>query len=426
MKSEYLPRVIDKELANRLKSVGAIVIEGAKWCGKSTTAAHHSESQIYLDNPTQKAQYILFADENPDIILDGKTPRLIDEWQTAPTIWDAVRFTVDHRPGMGQFILTGSAKPADRTKISHSGTGRFAWVKMRPMSLYESGDSTGKISLSKLFETPNMPIAAEATADLKKIAYLACRGGWPASVSLQEEDAIAPAINYYDAVVNVDIREVDGVDRSVDRAKKLLRSYARFQGTQTSISQIVSDINGTGNDVMQDKTVRNYINALKSMFVIEDLPAWNPNLKSKTAIRTADTHYFVDPSIATSALGIGPGDLMNDLKAYGLIFETMCIRDLRVYSQPLRGDTYHYRDKNGLECDAVVHLPNGNYGLIEIKLGGEKLIEEGAKNLKTLASKIDVERMNAPTFMMLLTAVGSFAYRRKDGILVVPITTLGA
>jgi hypothetical protein len=293
------------------------------------------------------------------------------------------------------------------------------------MSLFESGDSSGAVSLSQLFETPDMKVAAEANADLNKIAYLVCRGGWPAAVKIDPEYSLAPAIDYYDAVVNVDIRQVDGVERSVERAKRLMRSYARFQGTQTSVRQIVEDMNGGNKDIMEDRTVRKYLDALESMFVIEDLPAWNPNLKSKTAIRTANTHYYVDPSIATASMGIGPGDLMNDLKAFGLLLETLCIRDLRVYSQPLRGGVYHYRDKNGLECDAVVHLPNGDYGLIEIKLGGERLIEEGAATLRQLESKIDKERMKSPAFKMVLTAVGQFAYRRKDGILVVPISALG-
>jgi hypothetical protein len=425
MDVSYKPRVIDRELEFRLNTVGAILIEGAKWCGKSTTAEFHSRSHVFMDDSKKKEQYKLFAEENPELILDGATPRMIDEWQLAPTLWDAVRYTVDHRHKMGQFILTGSAKPADRSKLHHSGTGRFAWLKMRPMSLFESGDSSGKVSLSQLFEDADAAPACEAAADLKQIAFLTCRGGWPAAVDLSKEFALAPAMDYYDAVVNVDIREVDGVERSVERAKRLMRSYARFQGTQASVRQIVEDMNGGDKDVMEDQTIRNYISVLKSLFVIEDLPAWNPNLKSKTAIRTADTHYFVDPSIATAAMGIGPGDLMNDLKAFGLLFETLCVRDLRVYSQPLRGEVYHYRDKNGLECDAVVHLPNGSYGLVEVKLGGESAIEEGAGTLKRLSSVIDSDRMKSPAFMMVLTAVGSFAYRRRDGVLVVPITTLG-
>ncbi len=426
MAKKYRPRVIDTELAKRLKSIGAIVLEGAKWCGKSTTAEHHSKSAVFMDDPRKRAQYMIFVETNPDLILDGETPRLIDEWQISPTIWDAIRYTVDHREGMGQFILTGSAKPADRGRISHSGTGRFAWLRMRPMSLFESGDSTGEISLSKLFDNPEMKIGCVADSDLQRIAFLVCRGGWPVTSELPEDVALNPAKDYYDAVVNVDIREVDGVDRSVERAKRLMRSYARFQGTQTSIRQIVEDMNGGDTNVMEDKTVRNYLDALRSMFVIEDMPAWNPNLKSRTAIRTADTHYFVDPSIAVAAMGIGPGDLINDLKTFGFLFETLCVRDLRVYSQMLNGEVYHYRDKNGLECDAVIHLPNGNYALVEVKLGGERLIEEGAESLLRLASKIDIERMKQPSFLMVLTATGSFAYRRKDNVLVVPISTFGA
>lgn len=426
MTSEYRPRIIDIELSKRLKSIGAIVLEGAKWCGKSTTAEFHSNSAVFIDDPRRRSQYTLFAEDNPDIILDGATPRLIDEWQLVPTIWDAIRYKIDHRKGMGQFILTGSSKPANREKISHSGTGRFAWLRMRPMSLFESGDSSGEVSISKLFEQPEMLIGSETKSDLQRIAFLICRGGWPIASQLPEDVALNPAKDYYDAVVNVDIRQVDGVDRSVERAKRLMRSYARFQGTQASIRQIVEDINGGDSNVLEDKTVRSYLDALRSMFVIEDMPAWNPNLKSKTAIRSTETKYFVDPSIATSAMGIGPGDLMNDLKTFGFLFETLCVRDLRVYAQSLRGDVYHYRDKTGLECDAVIHLTNGDYALIEIKLGGEKLIEEGANSLLRLATKIDDSRMKKPSFLMVLTATGTFAYRRKDNVLVVPISTLGA
>lgn len=426
MSNDYRNRMVDLELKNKLRSVGAIIIEGAKWCGKSTTAEHHCKSAIFMDDPRRRIQYLMFAEDNPGLILDGETPRLVDEWQLAPMLWDAVRYTVDHRKGMGQFILTGSAKPVDRTKISHSGTGRFSWLRMRPMSLYESGDSSGKVSLSGLFSDANKFVGCESANGLQEIAYLICRGGWPIAVELERDVALNPAKDYFDAVVNVDIRQVDGVDRDVERAKRLMRSYARFQGTQTSISQIVNDINGSGTSVMDDKTARSYLEVLRSMFVIEDMPAWNPNLKSKTAIRTTDTRYYVDPSIATAAMGVGPGDLMNDLKTFGFLFETLCVRDLRVYSQPLGGLVYHFRDKNGLECDAVVHLPNGSYGLIEIKLGGEQLISEGAKNLLNLASRIDFCKMKSPSFLMVLTATGAFAYRRKDNVLVVPVSTLGA
>ena len=424
MANKYRPRIIDIELSTRLKSIGAIVLEGAKWCGKSTTAEHHSNSAVFMDDPRRRSQYMIFAEDNPDIILNGETPRLIDEWQLAPIIWDAIRYTVDHRNGMGQFILTGSAKPANREKISHSGTGRFAWLRMRPMALFESGDSTGDISLSKLFSNPRMSIGCEAKSDLQRIAFLICRGGWPVVSELPEDVALNPAKDYYDAVVNVDIRQVDGVDRSVERAKRLMRSYARFQGTQTSIRQIVEDMNGGDPNVVEDKTVRNYLDALRSMFVVEDMPAWNPNLRSKTAIRSSDTRYYVDPSIAAAALGIGPNDLINDLKTFGFLFETLCIRDLRVFADALSGEVYHYRDKDGQECDAVIHLRNGKYGLVEIKLGGDRLIEEGAKSLKAMAEKIDTDKMNAPAFLMILTGTGDFAYRRPDGVCVVPIGCL--
>lgn len=402
------------------------MIEGAKWCGKSTTAAHHCNSAVYLDDPAKKAQYALFAESSPELILSGATPRLLDEWQLTPTLWDAVRFTVDHRPGMGQFILTGSAKPADRSRISHSGTGRFAWLRMRPMSLSESGDSSGEVSLARLFAQPEATVACEARSDLRQIAYLACRGGWPAATALAGDDALNPAKDYYSAVVNVDISQVDGVERSTERARRLMRSYARLQGTQAPVRQIVEDMNGSDTPTVEDQTVRSYIDVLRSLFVVEDMPAWNPNLKSRTAIRTTDTRYFVDPSIATSALGVGPGNLMDDLPTFGLLFETMCMRDLRVYAQPLGGSVYHYRDKNGLECDAVVHLPDGRFGLVEVKLGGDKAIDEGARTLQHLASKLDLLRMKSPSFLMVLTAVGPFAYRRRDGVLVVPITVLGA
>jgi hypothetical protein len=421
MITNYRPRIIDAELINRLKSIGAIVIEGAKWCGKSTTAEYHSKSAIFLDNPTNKERYRFFAEENPELLLDGDVPKLIDEWQLAPTLWDTIRYTVDHRQGMGQFILTGSAKPADRSRITHSGIGRFAWLRMRPMSLYESGDSIGAVSLRELFENPGVKVAAINKSDIQRIAYLVCRGGWPAAINLPEEVSLNPAYDYYSAVVNVDIQQVDGVNRSSERAKRLMRSYAHFQGTQTPIKQIVDDMNGNSGNSIEDQTVRSYLDALRSMFVIEDMPAWNPNLKSKTAIRTTDTRYFVDPSIAAAALGVGPGDLINDLKTFGFLFETLCVRDLRVYAQSLRGEVYHYRDKNGLECDAVVHLQNGDYGLIEIKLGGDSAIESGAATLKKLSEKIDTTRTKSASFLMVVTAVGSYAYQRQDGVYVVPI-----
>ncbi len=341
-------------------------------------------------------------------------------------LWDIIRYEVDHREGMGHFILTGSAVPANMDEIHHTGTGRFARILMRPMSLWESGDSNGTVSLKQLFETLEVFSPAENLQNLQKIAFLICRGGWPQAALLSDDEEIAldQAIDYYDAVVNSDIQRVDNISRNPERVKRLMRSYARFQGAQASMAEICKDIKTNDNSSFDEDSVTSYINALKKIFVIEDMPSWNPNLRSKTAIRTTDTRYFVDPSIATAALGIGPGDLMKDLNTFGLFFETLCIRDLRVFAQALNGEVYHYRDKSGLECDAVIHLRNGNYGLIEIKLGGDKLIEEGATSLKKLAQKIDTDRMPEPSFLMILTAVGPFAYRRGDGIFVVPIGCL--
>lgn len=364
---------------------------------------------------------------DPVILLQGDTPRLIDEWQLAPTLWDAVRFEVDHRRKRGQFILTGSAVPVDRNKenLRHTGVGRFAIIEMLPMSLSESGDSTGSVSLKDLFDNDRQ-IKGECMHTLSDMAFLTCRGGWPFAVAedLSEKAALSQARDYLDIVVEEDISRVDGVERNVERARIILRSYARFQGTQTPISKIRQDIATNDNDPITDDTITSYLNALRQIYVVKDLEAWNPNIKSKAAIRATPTRYFTDPSIATAALRVGPKDLVNDLKAFGLIFETLCIRDLRVYASAIDGDVYHYRDSNGLECDAVVHLRNGRYGLIEIKLGGDRLIEEGVKNLLKLKNLLDTEKMGQPAFMMILTAVGPYAFRRQDGICIVPIGCL--
>lgn len=421
--SVYKPRVIDQLLRRKLQGKGAVLIEGAKWCGKTSTAEQQARSVIYLSDPKRYMQYVLFASESPNMILDGDIPRLIDEWQLVPKLWDAVRFEVDHRQGLGHFILTGSAVPICRDEIHHTGTGRFAWLLMRPMSLWESGDSTGSVSLRQLFDTPQK-IAAINDVDLRRVAFFVCRGGWPLASTLADDIALDQAFDYYDAVVNSDIQRADGVNRDSVRVKRLMRSYARHQGTQASFAQICQDMKANDNESLDENTIYSYLNALRRIFVVEDMPAWNPNLRSKTAIRSADTRYFVDPSIATAALALGPDDLMNDLETFGLLFETLCVRDLRVFAQALDGEVFHYRDKTGLECDAVVHLRNGCYGLIEIKLGGDKLIADGVSTLRSLASKIDTTKMKHPSFLMILTATGSFAYRREDGIYVVPLTCL--
>ena len=401
------------------------MLEGAKWCGKTSTAEQQAKSVIYMSDSVRRDQYRLFLETDPKMILDGDTPRLIDEWQRTPKLWDMVRFEVDHRRGMGQFILTGSAVPVKEDEVEHTGAGRIARLLMRPMSLWESGDSNGAVSLKELFDNP-ISISGVNNQDLRKIAYLTCRGGWPQAANLSDEEEIAldQALDYYDVVVNADINRVDSTERSPERVKRLMRSYARSQGTQTSLAEIRKDMVANDQDSLDENTINSYLNVLRKIFVVEDMAAWNPNLRSKTAIRSANTRYFVDPSIATAALGLGPDDLLNDLHTFGLFFETLCVRDLRVFAQALDGEVYHYRDKSGLECDTVVHLRNGSYGLIEIKIGGDKLTEEGAATLHKLAQKIDTTRMKAPSFLMVLTAVGSFAYRREDGVYVVPIGCL--
>lgn len=422
----YRPRIADKLLENKLKGMGAVLVEGAKWCGKTTTGEQHAASVLYMDNPKDRTSNIQMVKINPDFLLYGATPRLIDEWQIAPELWDAVRFAVDHRDEDGQFILTGSVTPLsdeDDEKIHHSGVGRIARLRMRPMTLWESGDSTGEISLGVLFQGAE-DVIGSCDKDLYDIAWLMCRGGWPRAVNQSKDIALGRAFDYYDTVVNVDVKEPDKVERNPERVKLLMRSYARNQGAQVSLGAICADMRANDSDTLDDRTVYSYLRALRGIFVIEDTKAWNPNLRSKSAIRTSDTRYFTDPSIAVAALGIGPDDLMNDLNTMGLFFETMCMRDLRVYAQALDGDVYHYRDGDGLECDAVVHLRNGSYGLVEIKLGGDSLIEEGVKSLKRLGKKIDTTRMKSPSFMMVLTAVGKYAYRRNDGVWLVPIGCL--
>lgn len=419
----YRPRIADKILERKLKGKGAVLIEGAKWCGKTTTAEQQAKSILYMSEPGKVEQNIQLATLNPKLLLKGHNPRLIDEWQIAPQLWDSIRFESDHRHQFGLFILTGSSVPPDMSKILHSGTGRFAWLRMRPMALWESGESTGDVSLSSLFDG-NHDIAGLSNLDLERMAFITCRGGWPSSVEMSDDIALDQAFDYIDAVEHRDIQRVDGVARDPGRVHRLLRSYARHQGGQVTNPTIRQDLIENEGESLDVDTIASYIKALKNIFVIEDVEAWNPNLRSKTAIRSSDTRYFTDPSIATAALGIGPNDLIADLNTFGLIFETLCIRDLRTYSEALNGGVYHYRDKNGLECDAVIHLRDGRYGLIEIKLGGDKLINEGATTLRELADKIDTTKMKKPSFMMVLTATGDYAFQREDDVLVVPIGCL--
>lgn len=419
----YKSRIADDLLQTRLRRKGAVLIEGPKWCGKTTTAEQHAASILYMADPQKRKQNLQAAKMNVGNILNGAAPRLIDEWQIAPTLWDSVRFEVDQRNEVGQFILTGSSVPPKSDEIYHSGTGRFAKLLMRPMSLFESGESSGSVKLQDLFQHSDS-IEGESKIDIAELAYLICRGGWPGALGLSREDALGQAFDYYDLVCDSDVSRVDDVVRNAQRVRLLMRSYARHQGSMATVGTILSDMKANEASDLSDNTIYDYIKVLKKIFVIEDMPAWNPNLRSKTAIRTSDNRYFIDPSIATAALGIGPNDLIDDLETMGLFFETLAVRDLRVYADALDGQVYHYRDKSGLECDTVLHLRNGSYGLIEIKLGGDDLIESGAKSLKALSEAIDTTRMHQPSFMMVLTGIGDFPYRRDDDVWVVPIGCL--
>lgn len=420
----YRNRIADEVLQKKLEAKGAVLIEGPKGCGKTTTAEMRASSIIYINDPKRIKQNLALAEIDPEALLEGDNPRLIDEWQLAPKLWDAVRFSVDHRRNFGLYILTGSAVPADTSEIHHTGTGRFSWMKMRPMSLFESGESTGEVSLSALFDNPQCAVRGKSSLSLNEIAFLICRGGWPPAIDVSENIALRQSADYVDAVIEEDVSRVDGVKKNPSLVRRLMKSLARNQGSQVTIERLIDDI--SVNETMESSrnTISSYIAALKKIFVIEDMEAWNPNLRSKTAIRTSDTRYFIDPSIATASLRLGPGDLVADLETMGFMFETLAARDLRVYADALDADVYHYRDKTGLECDAVIHCRNGKYGLIEVKLGGEENIEKGAVSLKVLRERIDCDRMNAPSFLMVLTAVGNMAYRRPDGVLVVPVGTL--
>ena len=422
-KEMYRPRIADGMLKKQLSASGIVLIQGPKWCGKTTTAEQQARSILYMDFPKTRISNLLLAETDPQVLFQGDVPRLIDEWQLAPKLWDAARFEVSHRGKPGQLIFTGSAVPPDMSELIHSGTGRVAWLTMRPMSLWESGDSNGKVSLSSLFEDGFSAEEAK-NISLKDLAFLVSRGGWPGALELTREAALLQTANYIEGVVHSDISRVDNVQREPDFARKLLRSYARHQGQQVPLSTIYDDLSGNGMPERGEDTIASYIQALRKIFVIEDMPAWSPNLRSRTAIRTSDTRYFVDSSIAVAAMSLGPDDLMHDLNTFGLFFETMAVRDLRVYADALGGQVYHYRDKNGLECDAVIHLRNGRYGLVEIKLGGDTLVESGAVTLLKLSCKIDTQKMKEPSFLMVLTGVGQYAYRRKDGVYVVPVSCL--
>ena len=434
-KKNYRKRVVDDILRRKLQGVGAVLLEGPKWCGKTTTCEQQAKSILYMADPDSLERNIAQAETNIKELLEGDRPRLIDEWQVVPKFWDAVRFAVDHLDGWGHFILTGSAVPPSekmkkngmvKKNILHSGTGRIARIRMRTMSLWESGESTGTVSLGELFTKGKTDSVSgkSVSRTLGDVAYLVCRGGWPQAVEQGGSIALERAAEYVDAVISSDASRVDEVSRDPDRVQRLMKSYARLQGTQAQLPVIRKDMISNDVDGLSEDTIYSYINALKKIFVIEDMPAWSPCLRSKSAVRTSETRFFSDASIATAALGLGPEDLMNDIRSFGWFFETMAVRDLRVYADAIGGNVSHFLDRNGLECDAVVHLRNGSSGLVEIKLGGERLVDEGARSLARLTGMIDTARMREVAFRMVLTATGDYAYTRSDGVHVCPIGCL--
>lgn len=420
MAKEYLPRIADELLKRRLSVSGAVLIEGPKWCGKTRTAKEISKSQLYMQDPDKRVSYLKAADTKPSLLLKGDVPRLLDEWQMAPVLWDAVRYEVDMRGISGQFILTGSAVPKD-DETFHTGTGRISRLKMRTMSLFESNESNGTVSLKELFDgKTDIDNFSELT--IEDIAYAITRGGWPISIGEEEKIALRHAIDYVEAIINTDISRVDNISRSPVRARVLLRSLARNISTLASIPTIRNDIAMGDDESLSDKTVGEYLNALDRIFVTENLPAWNPALRSKTAIRTSPKRQFTDPSIATAVMRLTPERLLEDFEYFGFLFESLCDRDMRIYAEANDGEIFHYRDKSGLEADAVIVLADGRWAAVEVKLGSKE-IEEAAKHLLTLKRKVNTDKMREPSFLMILTGT-EIAYQRSDGVFVVPIGCL--
>jgi predicted AAA+ superfamily ATPase len=419
-KKKYLSRLCDTELQLALKSAGAVLIEGAKWCGKTSTANNAAKSVVYMQDPDNTQSYQVMADTKPSLLLKGNNPRLIDEWQVAPVLWDAVRFEVDKRAERGLFILTGSAVPPENV-TAHTGTGRISRMIMRPMSLFESLESNGQISLGALFNGKQKETEAISDLTIEQIAFLICRGGWPASIGQEKETALRMARDYIEAIIHQDISRVDNIEKNPERVRLLLRSLARNISTVANYQTIKQDIEATDISI-SDKTISTYINALRRIFVVEDINAWSPSLRSKTAIRTSEKRHFVDPSLATAVMRINPEGVLADFEYFGFLFESLCTRDIRIYAQANDADVFHYRDKTGLEADLIIRQRNGKWAAIEIKLGN-KQIEEAAQNLLTLRAKIDEEKMGKDAFLMIVTG-GQYAYQRNDGIWVVPIGCL--
>lgn len=422
---KYVERIIDKEIKRKLKIVGAIEIKGPKWCGKTTSAKQVAKSVIEMQNPEMAENYLALAQTKPSLLLEGEKPRLIDEWQLAPNLWNAVRYDVDKSGEKGQYILTGSATPNDKEKsYLHSGVGRFAIINMKPFTLYESGDSNGKISLKDIFDKKINIDGIKSNLTYEKLAYILCRGGWPAVLSLEEDEALDIAKNYIDVLCDKDISEVDNITRNPRLARTILRAYSRQVSTIDSDKSLYDDVISNYAEITE-KTIIDYLHAFERLHIIEEIDSWNPNIRSKTAIRSSKKKTMIDPSLAVASLGVSPKDIMLDVNTFGLLFENMVDRDLSVYVNSIGGYVQHYRDRYGLECDCVVHLDDGRYGLIEVKLGGLKGIKEGEEHLLKLKGLIDGnEKMRKPEFLMIITGFTDIAYTTADGIHVVPIGCL--
>ena len=423
---KYRKRIVDDILDQKLSYMGAVLVEGPKWCGKTTTCEQHANSVLYLDDPDMRDQYLGLAGTKISELLKGKSPRLFDEWQDVPELWDAIRFAVDHSDDDRHFILTGSAVVSEekKKKIRHSGTGRFSWLRMRPMTLLESGESSGEVSLAALMDGEEFSGASSRKIELDEMAEIVCRGGWPAAVGKSGSAALGISVDYFSAVAESDISRADGIPRDPARVRRLLRSLARLQGTPSSLAAIRRDIVANDTDGLSEDTIYSYLNALERIFAVDNVQAWTPSLRAKEAIRSSETRFFVDPSIATAALGATPARLMKDLRSFGCLFETLCMRDLKTYMEANRGHVFRYHDKTGLECDAVLEDAKGRYALVEIKLGGDRLIQEAVSALDAYSRLVESRKAPRPAFRMVLTAVGEYAYRRPDGIIVCPIGSL--
>ncbi|MGI6711099.1 MAG: ATP-binding protein [Bacilli bacterium] len=417
---KYFPRIIDKTIKEELEAFGAVLIVGPKWCGKTTSAEQLAKSKIYLQDEDMRDQYLQTADIMPSRLLVGENPRLIDEWQDAPKLWGAIRYDIDKRNQEGLYILTGSVT-VDDDSIIHSGTGRISRVNMRTMTLYEQGKSTGDISFLNLFGNEKVDINSESKLSIDDLSVAIVTGGWPKSLGKSESIALKQIAGYSESIIKTEIKLIDGTERDENKAYAILRSLARNTASQATNTKILADVTSKYEN-MHLNTLVDYIKTFKKIFVIEDLPAWSPFLRSKTTIRVSDTRHFVDPAIAAYFLGATSEDLKNDWKTFGNLFESLVIRDLRVYAQANNGKVYHYRDKNELEVDAIIHLNNGKWGAVEIKLGSSD-IDKAALNLLKLKEKIDIDKMREPSFLMVVTGT-KYAYKRDDGVLVVPIGCL--